>query len=112
MKDIYAPGGVGIKRIEHMEEIYDRGCEAVRELIEAAEKYLSVKKELDELEEYYTDGRWLQDLLADRDGKLPENMKRGILTEDAIWDLLSDRDRLLTLLGEISNSREKNKNDL
>ncbi len=106
MKDIYAPDGVGIKRIERMEEIYDRGFAAVDGLIKAAEVYLSVKKELDELEKYYTDGQWLTDLAVDRAGGLPQDMKRGILSEDAIYDLLTDEYRMVKMLKSITENKK------
>jgi hypothetical protein len=33
---------------------------------------------------------WKQDFAADEAGKLPSDLKRGVLSEDGIWNLLSD----------------------
>ncbi len=86
-----------IQRVSHFEEIYDRGKSAVAELIAAAEAYLAVEAELRELEGYYISPQWLGDVDADRKGFLPPDMKRGILSEDAICDLLTDEHRIKKL---------------
>ena len=39
---------------------------------------------------YYDSGEWRSDYQADEDGLLPENLKRGVLSEDGIYDLLAD----------------------
>ncbi len=83
-----------IERIMRMEEIYDRGTEAVNALLEAMRQYKAIAPELQELEGYYTSPLWIRDFFDDRDGKIPQELNRGILTEDAIWDLLTDQGRL------------------
>ena len=42
------------------------------------------------LENYYTSGQWLKDYEADEQGLLPEGLKRGVLSQDALYDLLSE----------------------
>ena len=37
---------------------------------------------------------------ADEDGKLPADLKRGVLSEDGIYDLLSDNNELVSKLAE------------
>ena len=48
-----------------------------------------------ELSDYYSSSLWLRDLDDDRAGKLPSDLKRGVLSEDAIYDLLCEWDSLL-----------------
>lgn len=49
----------------------------------------SIQKDLKKLEQYYeTD--WITDYEADEKGKIPSDLKRGILSEDALYDLLYD----------------------
>jgi hypothetical protein len=36
----------------------------------------------------------MEDFDADREGKIPKSLPRGVLTEDAIYDLLTDNMRL------------------
>ena len=45
---------------------------------------------LKELLEYYEGGQWLLDFQADERGELPKELKRGVLSEDGIWNLLSE----------------------
>ena len=56
-----------IERITNMESLFDKSEEVVKRL-EAA----------------------LKDFEADEAGKLPKDLKRGVLSEDGIYDLLSD----------------------
>ena len=40
------------------------------------------------LESYYTSGDWLADFEADEAGLLPREMRRGVLSEDGLNDLI------------------------
>lgn len=40
------------------------------------------------LEAYYTSGEWLEDYEADERGELPPDLKRGVLSQDALYNLL------------------------
>ena len=44
----------------------------------------------------------MQDYDADCAGKLPPNLKRGVLSEDAVYNLLSEHERLKDLLQELN----------
>lgn len=39
----------------------------------------------------YESGEWREDYEADERGELPPNMKRGVLSQDALYDLLGER---------------------
>ncbi len=55
----------------------------------------SIQKDLKKLEQYYeTD--WITDYEADEKGKIPSDLKRGILSEDALYDLLYDAEMYMT----------------
>lgn len=41
------------------------------------------------LEDYYTGGQWLQDYTQDEQGLLSSDLKRGILSQDTLYDLLT-----------------------
>lgn len=45
------------------------------------------------LEAYYTSGEWLEDYEADERGEFPPDLKRGVLSQDALYNLLSGQDR-------------------
>lgn len=65
-----------IERVEKYERLFD----------EAAASRDSEKLRL--LEEYYTSGRWREDYEADERGELPPGLKRGVLSQDGLYDLL------------------------
>ena len=46
---------------------------------------------LDELLQYYEGGMWLSDYELDERGLLPRDLKRGVLSEDGVYDLLTER---------------------
>ena len=46
------------------------------------------KEKIRLLEAYYTSGEWLEDYTADENGEFPPELKRGILSQDALYDLL------------------------
>ena len=63
-----------IERIEYMEALYDRAIETG-----------AISPELIA---YYESGQWLHDYEADERGQLPPTLKRGILSQDGLWELL------------------------
>ena len=67
-----------IRRIRHMEAIFDR-------LQQQPDPEL-----LEELLRYYEGGQWLLDYRADERGELPRDLKRGVLSEDGVWNLLTE----------------------
>ena len=85
-----------IQRIRHMEELLDRSAEAVSRLEAALDLYASVQGALRELSDYYGSPLWQKDFEADEAGALPADLKRGVLGEDAVYDLLTERDELLS----------------
>ncbi len=46
------------------------------------------KEKLKALTEYYEDGRWLSDYTLDELGSLPLCLKRGVLSQDGVYNLL------------------------
>ena len=79
-----------IERISYMEQILDEATEAVSSLSEALEKYSAVQDKLQELAAYYSSKQWHQDFDDDSASKIPNNLKRGVLSEDAVYNLLVD----------------------
>jgi len=46
------------------------------------------------LNDYYENGSWFYDYRLDEAGLLPKNMKRGVLSEDALYNFFSDADKI------------------
>ncbi len=79
-----------VERIRHYEKLYDRALSAVRTITEI---WTAEEETFAELASYYESGDWLKDYEADEAGELPENLKRGVLSQDGLFDLLAEHDR-------------------
>ena len=79
-----------IARICKMERRLDRATAAVKRLMTALDKYETAQDDIAALNEYYGSEAWRQDYADDEMGLLPEDLKRGVLSEDGIWNLLTD----------------------
>ena len=73
-----------------MERKLDRALAAVKRLSVALDKWEAVQDDIATLEAYYGNGEWRKDFEDDEAGRLPEDLKRGVLSEDGIWNLLTD----------------------
>ena len=78
------------ERITYYEEILDQTAAAIRNLEAALDEYEAICPLLQELERYYTGPEWKADYDADAAGDLPRDLKRGVLSEDGIDDVLHD----------------------
>lgn len=76
-----------IARIADMERCFDtlRGAGAERIRTDAA-----MQKLLADLVDYYENGLWLHDYELDEQGLLPSTLKRGVLSQDAVYDFMDD----------------------
>ena len=83
-----------IERIKQMELRLERAAKAVMELSAAIDKYEEVLEDIRALDAYYGSKEWKQDFADDEAGRLPADLKRGVLSEDGIWNLLSDAKEL------------------
>jgi hypothetical protein len=90
-----------VQRITRMEQALNEAAQAVSALDRAIEGYRGALERIGELRRYYESDEWMEDVKADEDGKLPENLPRGVLTEDAIYDLLTDQVRLREVFREM-----------
>lgn len=97
-----------IERIKTMEQHLDRASQAVMKLSAALDDYAEVKASICALESYYGSDDWKQDFADDEQGLLPQDLKRGVLSEDGIWNLLTDSRDLHVRMKEIV-SRKKRK---
>jgi hypothetical protein len=86
------------ERITHMENLLDKSTEVIHRLEQALEDFTALQPDIAELEAYYTSPQWRKDFEADEAGKLPKDLKRGVLSEDGLWNLLGDYKRLSSAL--------------
>ena len=88
---------VNVERIEQMEQRLNRALDAVRKMDASLEvyedallNYEAVKEDVKCLDDYLGSESWKHDCADDQQGLLPVDLKRGVLSEDGIWNLLSD----------------------
>ena len=84
-----------INNIIAMESNLDLSKAAVDELSAAFDRYLAVQDKLKALSEYYSSRQWMEDFCDDEKGLFPADLKRGVLSEDAVYNLLSDNTALI-----------------
>ena len=70
--------------------MFDRTSEAVAELSAALDKYQAAQEAIATLSAYYGSDEWKQDFADDEADLLPAGLKRGVLSEDGIWNLLAE----------------------
>ena len=101
---LYGEGGLWVRPAEMWNEIVERSGKTYRRFyrldrIERVEKYerlfneASVSRDPEKLrllDAYYSSGEWMEDYEADERGELPPDLKRGVLAQDALYDLLED----------------------
>jgi len=88
-----------------MEKRFDTALQAVERLSAALDEYIAVQGDIAELERYYHSSEWRKDFAADEAGLLPADMKRGVLSEDGIWNLLDDNRELIRMMRERGESQ-------
>lgn len=77
-----------IERIEKMEALFDELLEAFEERGDEILFDDLLNKNLSVLTEYYEGGEWMGDYELDEQGLLPNDLKRGILSEDGFYNFL------------------------
>ena len=78
-----------IERIRHYESLLDRIAPVLENLEEALDAFDGIQEDVKELSAYYESDEWRDDFEADDAGKLPADLKRGVLSEDGVYDVLS-----------------------
>ena len=79
-----------IERIQKMEVYFDTLSSVARSNPQILKEDVNLQKMLYELTSYYENGQWLKDFEADERGELPKDLKRGVLSEDGVYNLLSE----------------------
>lgn len=95
-----------IARIRAMERRMNRATAAVKRLSVALDKWEDAQVDITALNQYYGSDLWKQDFADDEAGLLPADLKRGVLSEDGIWNLLVDV-RELDYLMKVTAKKKK-----
>ena len=93
----------GIVRIQEMERRLEEATAAVGQMEEALERYEAAQEAVERLAGYLDSEEWRRDFADDEKGLLPQDLKRGVLSEDGIWNLLDNNRELATRMRELSD---------
>ena len=97
------------ERVLLMEDRYNEVMRVLAALDEAVAEYEDFKSELDVLKDYMESGQWKADFEADEAGRIPDTVSRGVLSEDGLYNLLDDADKIVAHVREVfalKNSEE------
>ena len=79
-----------IERIRQMEQMLDQAAAAASQLEAALDQFEQTQEAVRQLSAYYGSEDWKKDYADDEAGLLPSDLKRGVLSEDAAWNVLAD----------------------
>ena len=97
------PSQEGILRIQEMERRLEEATAAVEQMEEALGRYEAAQEAVERLASYLDSEEWRRDFADDEKGLLPADLKRGVLSEDGIWNLLENNRELATRMQELSD---------
>lgn len=89
-----------ITRIQEMEDRYQELTRVLGELDMAIDQYKDFKEDLDILKDYMESGQWLKDYEADEAGQVPSDLKREVLSQDALYDFFEGADKIFAFAKE------------
>ena len=98
-----------VDRVRKMEQYFDAILDAKRSRPEILLSDPVIRMYLQELQVYYEHGQWLNDYECDERGELPADLKRGVLSQDALYDLFSEME---DLTDEAAGKKEMNIKEL
>ena len=79
-----------IERIQKMEQIFDALVVIIDDPVGRNQDRDKVIRMMDELIAYYEGGLWLKDYEMDEKGLIPNSVKRGVLSEDGVYNLINE----------------------
>ena len=79
-----------IQRIQRMEHCLDEVLKVMHTCPDSIYEEASIQKMIQELTDYYENGQWLQDYDSDARDEFPADLKRGVLSQDTLYDLLCE----------------------
>ena len=79
-----------IARVQQMERYMDEVSEALRISPNKVKDDIGLCKKIRILTDYMDSGQWLADYEADERGELPNDLKRGVLSQDGLYNLICE----------------------
>ena len=99
---------VVIERVRQMEQYMDEVAVTLKNNPDELISNKELRRKVEILTDYMDSGQWLKDFEADERGELPHNLKRGVLSEDGLYNLIGDVEELFRESGKKSVPAAKN----
>ncbi len=77
-----------VDRIKRMEDAFNRVSEAWNRDAQAVRSDAAIMGLIAQLTDYYSSGEWLHDYQLDEAGMIPRDLRRGVLSQDGLYDLI------------------------
>lgn len=90
-----------LRRVREMESRFDGLTGKVEGLDAALSALEASKPDLEALRDYLESGQWQADYESDEAGRIPAGVKRGVLSQDGLYDLLQRVDELVSRVQEL-----------
>lgn len=90
-----------IERVTKMENILDELTMVVERSDQAMNELTDSLNDLNTLKKYY-ESQYMKDVMADKRLEIPQDLKRGVLSEDAVHMLLTDLVELSDKMAKLS----------
>ncbi|MBQ6407132.1 MAG: DUF4298 domain-containing protein [Butyrivibrio sp.] len=81
-----------------MEAIYQKANATLKALEANIFDLQHMQDDLQKLSDYYGSKQWRKDFEADVQGLYPEDLKRGVLSEDGVYNLLEQNQEIMEVL--------------
>ena len=96
-----------VKRIKEMEQILEESTEIFVNVNKSLDELEKSMKKYNKLDKYYSSENWFIDEEAYREGKLPEDLKCGVLSEDLAYNLFIENNNIAIRMLEIATKMLK-----
>lgn len=90
------------QHILEMEAVLEKANSKIDALEERIKNFEEFQTEIKKLEAYYTSQQWKDDFELDEKGEFPKNLKRGVLSEDGIYNMLERNKELMDRINDDS----------
>ncbi len=84
-----------IRRVQLMEHYLNTVSGVLNECPSLVKEDEAVRKMINELAQYMSCGLWMHDYECDERGELPKDLRRGVLCEDTLYNLLCEIDEMV-----------------
>lgn len=91
-----------------MEEHLNKASQAVKALSDALDLYAEAMESIETIDDYLVSDEWLQDFDDSEAGRLPKDLKCGVLSEDGIWNVIDTSRELNCQMLELVATRLRN----